>query len=466
MAYQRFKKVALVVPASRRGYRFTSEPLNIGFIASFLEKYSIEVIIIDELAGQDLEKELLKYNPNLVGVTATTPLAPRAYEIAKVCRSAGITTVMGGVHASVLPEEALQHFDIVVVGEGEAAMLDIVRNNIQSGIVTAPFIRDIDEIPPPARHLIQMDFYFAIRNKLLPSLFRFAPFHARVASMLTSRGCPYSCIFCYNSWKGIPFRFNSAERVISEVKELMRVYGVSAIFFIEDDFFANKPRFEKICELLIEEKLNLIWGANARVDDISENILRIAKEAGCREVVFGFESASQRILDILNKKTTVEQNYKAVELCYKVGISPQGTVMFGNPTETLEDIRATQRFLWETRIKGVGVMITTPYPGTVLWDWCKEHSLMPSEVMWENLDHTSNLVIPACNTISQREIEKLKFETEAVIVGGDPLRLLTLIAKGLIPPKDIVRLLRNPLAVLHILMKVFRSLVGLGYIWR
>ena len=448
------KRVALVNPG--RGKRYAMfEPLNIGFIASYLEKNNVEVTIIDELAGQNVRKELMRYRPDIVGITATTPLTPYAYEVAGICRNMGILTVMGGVHASVLPEEALQHVNIVVVGEGEVAMLDIVKHGIRSGVITYPYTRDIDEIPPPARHLMDMDFYSGTRDRLLLKLLGFVPPHTKVASMLTSRGCPFSCIFCHNSWKGMPFRFNSAERVISEMKDLKETYGIKAIFFIEDNFFANKPRVGRICDLLTKEKLNLTWGANARVDGIDEDILGVAKGAGCRQITFGFESGSQRILDILNKKTTVEQNYKAVELCCKVGIEPQGTVMFGNPTETVEDIKATQRFLEKTKLSGIGIMITTPYPGTVLWDWCKDRNLIPSKINWEDLD-CDNLIIPACDTIPQKEIKRLQTESKAVMVGKEPLRVLALARRGMIPAKDVVSMLKHPLRIVKTLWRILR----------
>jgi len=360
-------KVALINPGKDEKYA-VQEPLNIGFIASYLEKNGIEVTIIDELAGQNVEKELDKYKPDVVGITATTPLAPDAYRIGDLCKKRGILTVIGGVHASVLPEEALQHADVVVKGEGEVAMLEIVRRGIKSGVVSCPYIKNIDEIPPPARHLMQMDFYLHTKDRLPETYLYFVPPHTKVASILTSRGCPYNCIFCHNSWRGIPYRFNSPERVISEVKYLIEKYHIQALFFIEDNFFVNKPRVKKICELMKRENINIIWGANSRVDNIDLEILQIAKKAGCRQVTFGFESGSQKILDVLNKKTTVEQNKRAIELCNKAGIIPQGTIMIGNPTETIEDVRATQQFLKESDIKSVGICITTPYPGTQLWN--------------------------------------------------------------------------------------------------
>jgi radical SAM superfamily enzyme YgiQ (UPF0313 family) len=450
-------KVALINPGTNNRYAVT-EPLNLGFIASFLEKNNVEVAIIDEMAGQNTREEIEKWRPDIVGVTATTPFVADAYRVLDMCREKGILTVMGGVHASILPEEALQHADIVVKGEGEVAMLDIVRDNIRSGIISRPYIKNIDEVPLPARHLMQMDFYLRVKDRF-PNAFmlRFVPLHARAASIFTSRGCPFSCIFCHNSWRDAPWRFNSPERVIFEIEQLIKTYGVEALHFIEDNFFASKPRVQKICNLLKEKKINIIWGANARVDSIDLEILQIAKDAGCREVLFGFESGSQRILNILNKKTTVEQNKKAIELCNEVGLIPAGSVMIGNPTETIEDIRATQQFLREVDIKNVGVFIATPFPGTELWNWCKERKLIPSSLKWS--DFTFNkVVIPACETISPREIKRLFTETVDIALEKLPFSLSRFLIQSLEHPQNavirIIHILKNPIRILKYIKRL------------
>lgn len=449
-------KVALINSGKDEKYAI-QEPLNLGFIASYLEKNGIEVIIIDELAGQDVKKEIDKFRPDIVGITATTPLVVDAYRVAKISKEMGILTVMGGVHASILPEEALKHVDIVIKGEGEVAMLDIVRNNIKSGIISRPYIKDIDEIPPPARHLMQMDFYLRTKDRLPDTYLSFVPSHTKTASILTSRGCPYACMFCHNSWRGTPCRYNSAERVVSEIEQLIKIYGIEALFFIEDNFFVNKPRVQKICHLLKEKKINIIWGANSRVDNIDLEILQMAKEVGCKQITFGFESGSQRILDILNKKTTVEQNRRAIELCNKAGIEPQGTVMVGNPTETIEDVRATQQFIRESNIKSVGVCLTTPYPGTKLWDWCKERNLIPSSVNWSDFTY-DKIAIPACDTISKQELEKIFKETIDIVSEKTPFSLSKFIIQNLKHPnKAIIRMfniLKNPVRMLKYLKRV------------
>lgn len=379
-------KAALINPGINQKYA-VQEPLNLGFLASHLLANGIEVIIIDELAGQDVARLLQDYKPDIAGITATTPLAADAYRVAGMCREMGIRTVMGGVHASVMPDEALRHVDVVVSGEGETALVDIIKDDIRSGIITRPYIRDIDSIPPPARHLIQMDFYVRSKSRIPHSYLYFVPEGAKIASVLTSRGCPYSCIYCHNTWRGTPTRYNSPERVISEIIALKKDYAVETIFFIEDNLFVNKKRLRAICELIIDNNIEVLWGGNARVDNIDPEILALAKRAGCRQITFGFESGSQRMLEILKKKTTVAQNKQAIEMCNDAGIIPQGTFIVGSPMETLEDVRLTMKFIEDSNIESAGICIATPYPGTKLWDWAQENNLMPQTYSWSDFDY-------------------------------------------------------------------------------
>ncbi|TRZ95503.1 radical SAM protein [bacterium] len=377
-------KVALINPGNNPKFAI-EEPLGLGFIASYLELNGIKVKIIDELAGQDVEGLLREFSPDIAGITITTPLANHAYKIAGICKDMGILTVLGGVHPHILAEEAQRHADIVVQGEGEPAMLKIIREGITSGIVSCEYIKDLDAMPHPARHLMDMDFYMYTKDRLPYTYLYFVPAKTRVAAMLTGRGCPHRCIFCHNSWRSSPYRFNSPERVIAEIEELVKVYGIKALFFIEDTLFVNKPRLLRICELIRDRGIKIIWGGNARVNEIDKDTLKAVKEAGCRQITFGFESGSQKILDILKKDTTVRQNKEAVGLCRKFGIIPQGTFMIGNPSETKADIIATQQFIRENNIEGAGVCVTTPYPGTELWDWCQKNKRIPENLSWDDL---------------------------------------------------------------------------------
>ena len=439
-------KVALINPGNNEKFAI-QEPLSLGFIASYLESNGVEVRIIDELSGQDVKSSLEKFSPDIAGITMTTPLASNAYRVSGICKDMGILTVLGGVHARLLTEEAQRHADIVVRGEGELAMLKIVKDGLKSGIVSCDYIKDLDQLPPPARRLMDMSFYMRSKDRLPYTYLYFVPKHTRVAAILTGRGCPYRCIFCHNSWRDSPYRFNSPERVVAEIEELVNIYKIQALFFIEDTLFVNKPRLHRICNLIKAKNLKIVWGGNARVNEIDEDILALAKDAGCRQITFGFESGSQRILDVLKKDTTVEGNRKAIRLCRRFGIIPQGTFMIGNPTETREDVIATQKFIQKNAIEGAGVCVTVAYPGTELWRICKENNLIPEGFSWDDL--LFDKVVMSCSKeISCSELEVLYRKTSDIADLKWRIGLREALGNNLFPlrklPGRAIRLISNP----------------------
>lgn len=370
-------KIALVNPGNN-SYNDTP-PMNLVFLAASLIRAGHDVRIIDKLSGANVFRDVHLYQPDVIGLTATTPVINDAYFLADYFRLLGIRTILGGVHASILPDEALQNADVVICGEAEQTICEVLANPDIRGIIQARPVQDLNSLPLPAYHLLNMPFYTTVRQRVPISFLSFAPQDSIIATPLTSRGCSHKCTFCWNSKTTNTYRFSSPEQVIQELLYLKHVYGVSAVFFIEDNLFFNRPRIARLCELMIAAKLDLIWGANSRVDNLNDDILALAKRAGCRQITFGWESGSQRILDILDKRATVELNYRSVQMCNRHGIIANGTVMVGNPGETEEDIRLTQKFLIESDIKGgVGVCITTPYPGSALWDWCVANRRIPA----------------------------------------------------------------------------------------
>jgi len=400
------KKVALINPGRKEGFA-ENEPLNLGFLAAYLEKNGHSVKIIDQLSGENVEEKLRNFKPDVIGVTATTPVIEDAYRILELARKQNAVTVIGGGHASVMPQEAKKYADFVVVGEGEKALLDIVEGREKPGIIRGCFIENIDEIPSPSRDLMNTDFYYGRKKEIRTAHLFFLPAGKKLATMITSRGCPYSCIFCHNSWKGIPVRYNSAARVIEEIIGLKEKYGIEAIFFMDDDFFVNSRRLKEICNLILEKQIDMIWSANARVSSVNPEILETAKRSGLRQVNFGIESGSQRILDVLEKRTTVQQSEYAVKTAKDAGVLVYATYMIGNPTETLKDIEETEKFILKNKVDSIGIGITTPYPGTKLWDWCKERHFIPEKIRWEDFD-MENCIIPANESISRDQIEKIR----------------------------------------------------------
>lgn len=451
----RMSKLALISPGYNNTWASTHPPINLGYIAANLEKNGVEVRIIDELAGQDIRHELKTFAPDVVGITSTTPLAPDAYRAAKVVRDEfGIFTVMGGKHAMILPDEVLRHADMVVLGEGERAMLDIM-NGVREKRYKVPFCKDLDELPAPAWHLMDMEFYLTARDRFPMSHLRCFPKGSRLAAFITTRGCPFTCVFCYNSWRDTPLRSHSPERVISDLKHLVERYRVDAVFFMDDDIFVPKRRFKALCQMMIDEGLNkkMIWGCQSTSNHITPETLSLAKKAGCIQVGFGFESGSQRILDYLKKgRTTVGENAKAVELCKEAGMRSYATFMIGNPTETLEDIQATVDFIKKTPPDGLGVHVTTPFPGTELWNWCKERGLVPEDPDW-SIFTTGEVSVPACDTIAPDVLNKLR---EEIYHHFQPLKLID----DVLSKKNVLlRVIKDPVKAFRKLkhMSVFQS---------
>lgn len=445
-------KVVLVNPG-RQENRWASihPPIHLGGIASYLEQNGVEVRIVDELAGQDVAESLSRLKPDIVGITATTPMAPDAYRAAKAARDMGMLTVMGGKHAMILPEEALKHVDIVVIGEGEKAMLDVAMG-LRQPIIQGTYTKNLDELPPPAWHLMDMDFYLAPRDHSSNHM-RFFPRNSRIGMLLTTRGCPYRCAFCYNSWRDTPVRLHSAERIFFDIRTLIERYETDSLFFMDDDLFFDRKRFRELARLIIGSNTGIRWGCQASVNSVDRETLEIAKRSGCIHVGMGFESGSPRILEILKKgRTTVEKNRRAALLCREAGVNSFATFMVGNPTETVDDVRMTMKFIRETPLDGIGVLVTTPFPGTDLWKWCEERNLIPENLDW-SLFTTGRVSIPACDTLSGDEIMLLR---DLVHYTFYPACLTDMLRK----PALLADALKHPFRMMRILREIFRRFMA------
>jgi len=419
------------------------EPLNLGYLASYLKKQNIGVTILDEACGQDFYDAVKQIKPDFIGFSATTLAIKRAYELSDYCRNKGITTIIGGRHVSIYPEEGLKHADYIVVGEGELALLSIVTGNEKKGIVKKDPLKNLDDLPIIDRSLIDMNFYVKTKDRFQDSYLTFVPLNTLTAGIITSRGCPYNCIFCFNSYRGYPYRFHSAKRVVDEIKYLLKEYQIQAIFFLDDNLFANRSRLIEICNLIKQEKLSFIWGANSRVDNLDEASVIAAKEAGCKQITFGFESGSQKILNILNKQTTVEKMQEAVALVKKHGLLVTGTFMIGNPKESKADINLTKQFIQNNKIDSYGICITTPYPGTKLFEICQTQGLLPSidKLDWSKFAHSEFPYYLSTNTLSLKEIKKAYYSLTALRKRNDQLKIIVIIRFLLFHPKKFIEYL-------------------------
>lgn len=343
-------------------------PLGLCNMAAVLERDGHEVRIMDcpvnNYIISDILTEITNFEPEVIGIAAITVLANVTKELCEVIKNqfSGIYIILGGPHPTVMPNEVSEEMnaDIVIQGEADNIISDVVKNlehYKKQGIVKAGIAMKLDELPLPARHLLDMSKYTSLPNtyKKSPNTFQ----------VMTSRGCPFTCTFCHDA-KGV-FRQRSVENVIMEIKHLQEKYGVKEIAFWDDIMTLNKAWMYKFCEALEKEKINLVWSCYTRLDLIDEPLLKAMKKAGCWNIFFGIEAGSQGLLDNIKKKMTVEQMANQVRLVKKVGIEIRGSFMIGLPGETPETARETIKYAIDLDPDYAQFTITTPYPGTELW---------------------------------------------------------------------------------------------------
>lgn len=323
---------------------------------------------------KDVKEEIDEFDPDYVGISAMTPTMPRACDVARLAKKSDPDrkVVIGGPHPTLLPEETMREcpsVDILVRGEGEKTIRELSSKEVPSDVrgVTyreddeivqnedRPPIMDLDELPFPAYHLLPMDEY------------RVAGI--RYATMMSSRGCPFNCTFCASSKIcGKKWRGKSPERVLEQIKLLRKDYGVREIEMLDDTFVLDKSRAEKICDLIIDEDLDVSWSCSSRVDTINQSLAEKLKEAGCHTIYLGIESGVQEILDRLKKGITIEQVRNTVNSIKEVGLNAMGSFILGAPGETKKQLGKTVDFAKELGLTLAQFTVFTPYPGTEAYE--------------------------------------------------------------------------------------------------
>ena len=375
-------KVTLINPA--QATRYPQPPVGLALIAAILEREGYPVTILDAnvLRLQPEKVVPLVTDADVVGLTAMTPTVGTAIGIARHLKQANpdLIIILGGVHATLLPEETLNtapEIDIVVKGEGEETIIELLQaledkqplDNI-SGIsyrtngevfsTTTRFANvDMDSLPHLAYHLLPLRKY-----KPHPPHGRALPF----AAIVTSRGCPYHCAYCSKPVFGSKFRAQSPERVVEEVAYLKGKFTVKELAFYDDVFTLNKKRAHAIADGIIEKGIRVHWTCETRVNLVDKELLRHIKQAGGYAIAYGIESASPEILNTLRKDITLEQVEKAVHTSKEVGLQTIGYFMIGSPGENPETISQTIQFAKKLKLDFAQFSVTTPFPGTELYD--------------------------------------------------------------------------------------------------
>ncbi len=391
-------------------------PLGLAWLAAVLERDGHRVRILDANADQlfvdQVPPWVRQHGPfDLVGITATTPLIDNALEIARLLKAEwpGVTMVLGGVHPTVLPEEVLQEsaVDLVVRGEGENTLREIVARKPWEEIAGVSFrreqaivhnpprelIAELDSLPLPAYHLLPMDKYRPAAG---------AAKRTPATSVLATRGCPGRCTFCYRQF-GSRLRCRSGRNVAEEVKLLQDRYGIKEICFYDDTFTAVRREVKAFCRALEEMKLDLTWSCFSRIDTFHEDLFRMMKHSGCHQVMFGVETGNRQILEGINKRTDPEKVEAVIRATQKIGIEVRAAFMLGNPGETEATLRQNIRYAIRLNPDLALFNVTTPFPGTEMFQWAEQNGYLLTK-NWRDYD----LSVPVLNlpTVSAETVAR------------------------------------------------------------
>lgn len=357
-------------------------PLGLMYVAAYAERnteHKIEILDtqVERMNYAMIEREIGRRKPDIVGIQAMTFTLIDVILTAKIIKRVDeeIMIVLGGPHVNIYPNETISipEIDYIVLGEGEVPFTELIQNmeNTQKlkkirGLVfkegekivntgSRELIDDLDIIPFPARHLTSYKKYYSLLAKRSP-----------VTTMMTSRGCPYKCLFCDRPHLGKKFRARSAGNVVDEMEECVDM-GIKEFFLYDDTFTINRQRVLDICDEIVNRGLDVGVDIRTRVDNVNKELLEKLREAGCERIHYGVESGNPEILKVLRKGITIEQARKAFKMTKEVGIKTLAYFMIGSPRETKSQILETIEFAKKLNPDYVHFSVTTPYPATPLY---------------------------------------------------------------------------------------------------
>jgi len=380
-----------------------SPPLGVTYVAAAFAGAGADVRIFDYIVSgysrEKIENQLASFSPDAVGATSVTL---NFYDAQKILRDVKqynheIITIMGGPHVSFTVEETLKHYpeiDLIVIGEGEATIAELtpvlrqkekwrevrgIAYREGDEIVRTPkrdFVTDIDNIPLPARHLLPISRYRALGFPV---------------SLITGRGCPYSCIFCLGrKMVGSKVRKRTSRLVLDEIEQIIG-YGFDRINIADDLFTTDKERVREICAGIKERSLKFPWSAFARVDTVSQEVFDLMAEAGCDSVSFGVETGNPDMLKRIKKGIRLEQVYSAVKMCQQAGMIAHASFIIGLPGETKETLHQTDQFAKSTKAI-YGYHFLAPFPGTTVREKIGDYDLQILTDDWSRYDANDAIV--------------------------------------------------------------------------
>ncbi|TFH23171.1 MAG: radical SAM protein [Myxococcales bacterium] len=364
----------------------------------------------------EIAAEIAALAPDYLGLSATTISVTNAALIATAVKSAhpSVVTIVGGPHVSAIPErtlDAFAGFDYGIVGEGERSLFDLLAcletldpataaggdalaavtgavyrlaGSVRANSA-APYIDDLDELPMPAWDLLP-DF----PHDFQPTILSYP--RSPVASVMTSRGCPFSCAFCDRSTSGRRGRMHSVEYIVGLCRRLSN-FGVRHITFVDDLFTVRKDRVRDLCEAFIGEGFTFSWSCNSHPNLLDLDTMKLMKRAGCWQIAYGIESGSQRVLDVVKREVRIPRMRETLRMTRKAGIRAKGYVMIGHPTERLDSLAETSAFLKVVELDLCQITKFTPYPGTPAYPTILDHGTFDED--WERMNAMNFVFIPA-----------------------------------------------------------------------
>jgi len=392
--------------------RDTHPPLGLAQMASYYKAYSrlknfeFEIQTNKEWASA---KHVAKKTrgADLVGISTFSQEYGKVIEVVNEIRKhSEVPIILGGYHITALPETLPRGADLAVIGEGEQTFLEILdlydeygfdkaklteikgmAYHGDSGVMLTeprPLIDPLDKIPFPDRDLMPQFFLGKRRRFNEVGLGYFIGAH-----MLTSRGCPYRCVFCASSKLMGRTRFFSAEYVASEMKHLIQKYNIECIDIMDDCAITNQPRLQRLADIMHREGLNkqIKLGLAGRANLMNDKMCELLRTMNVVQIYFGIESGSEKVLCYLKKgSVTIEQNREAIKLCRKYGMNVGATIMIGSPGETAEDIRQTMNFIKEHDLSAwTTTTLTVPLPGSELWEYARSKGMVSDSMDWNKL---------------------------------------------------------------------------------
>jgi radical SAM superfamily enzyme YgiQ (UPF0313 family) len=405
----------------------TNPPLGMATIAAVLRENGHDVEICDPTFENKrfVFDRLARTDYGILGLNAFTMSYNLALAFAAFAKEKNprVLTVLGGIHPTILPDQVIRdpRVDVVVTGEGEFTMLEIVRGMEKKGALAdvpgllfkpdgeprrtppRPLIADLDSLPFPARDLLPMEKY------LKANFGRTAWAVRRPAtSIVTSRGCPFRCTYCSSHLIfGRGIRNRSVRHVLDEITHLVERWGVRGLSIVDDTFIVDKKRIHEFAEGLKDRRLKVEFICNGRVDTIDREILKTLKSAGCVGIAFGVESGSRKILDsILEKGITLEEVRNAFHWSYEAGIPTDAYFMIGIPGESEAEILETLRFSRTLKAAAANFTIAIPMPGTRLHEIALQTGKIEA-TRWEDYDYTGRPIYTS-PLISHERVRRLR----------------------------------------------------------